>query len=338
MILVAFGLGCLALTGCELDSGGGGRPLGAQVDFNIHMQSLRQNQRWRAMLVEKGHQEFLAQIPNQESGAASINSLLLAAAVDKAVVLSMASAWGAGTMIAPDQVQALMLAENDFVAAECAKFPDRLIPFFSVNPLLAWTQSEIIRCIDELQMQGMTMNFKDSEVSLKNPAHLQKVQAVLAYADVRRLRVILEFGNGHPDFGPADANILIQNILFLHPNLKLQIAHLGSDGGYNDRKAAVFDAFIAAYLDQPAQSRAELFFDMSGVVLTEAKRGTPATDKLLFPRISAQIQAWGADNIRWGSDYWQADSPQAALANFADNIELSSDDYITIVEHNWPWL
>lgn len=336
-LLGPLGLLTLVLPGCELDDSG--PPIGANVDFHLHLQTWNQNQRLRQMYVNTGHPEYLAQIPNGMTSAAKIVQLLIAAHVNRAVVLSMAYAWGYDGMAVPAEMQALMRAENDFVASECASYPDRLIPFFSVNPLLDWSVAEIDRCYDELQMAGLKLHFNASQVSLKDPAQLQKVQAILAHADVRQIPVILHFSNGRPDFGVTDAEILIREILLPHPNLKLQIAHLGSGGGYDDNAAAVFDAFIAAYAANPALNRANLFFDVSAVVLTESKLGIPPTDSRMFPRITAQIRAWGVDNIRWGSDYFLADTPTNSLAYFKAAVTLSDAEYNTIIQHTytWPW-
>jgi predicted TIM-barrel fold metal-dependent hydrolase len=326
----------MILSGCEL-SDEGGRVAGAISDFNIHMQTFRQNQRLREVYVGMGHLEYLAQAPNKVTDATAIIQMLTAALVGKAAVLSMAYAWGIEAMTTSDQMLSLMMTENDFVAAECAKQPDRLIPFFSVNPLLNWAVEEIDRCFDQLHMTGLYLNFNGSNVSLKDPGQLQKVKNVFAHVDQRRIPVILHFSNGHSDFGVADATILIQEILLPHPDLKLQIAHLGGGGGYGSNEAAVFDAFIAAANGATALSRDHLFFDISGVVLTETRLGIPPTDPKLFPRITSQIQLWGVEHIRWGSDSWFADSPKDSLATIGASLTLSDGEYNTIVQQDWVW-
>lgn len=326
----------MLLSGCEL-SDESGRTAGANFDFNIHMQTFRQNQRLREVYVSTGRPEYLAQAPNKATDANTVIQMLTAAHVGKAAALSMAYAWGIENMTTSDQMLSLMTTENDYVAAECAKQPERLIPFFSVNPLLAWAVSEIDRCLDQLHMTGLYLNFNGSNVSLKDPGQLQKVKDVFAHADQRHIPVILHFSNGRSDFGVADANILIREILLPHPDLKLQIAHLGGGGGYDSNTADIFDAFIAAANGAAALSRDHLFFDISGVVLTTTKLGIPPTDPKLFPRITAQIQTWGPEHIRWGSDSWFADTPKDSLANIGAGLTLSDGEYNTIVEQDWVW-
>src|ERR1035437_7133006 len=96
-LLLPLGLIGIVLSGCEL-SNDAGRAVGATFDFNIHMQTFRQNHRLREVYVEMGHPEYLAQAPNKTTDATAIIQMLTAAHVGKAAALSMAYAWGLDNM------------------------------------------------------------------------------------------------------------------------------------------------------------------------------------------------------------------------------------------------
>lgn len=74
--------------------------------------------------------------------------------VQKAVVLSLGY-WG----LLDDSN---MAPENDFVAAEVAKYLDRLVGFFGINPLCKSAINEIDRGLDLLGMVGIKLQLPSS--------------------------------------------------------------------------------------------------------------------------------------------------------------------------------
>src|SRR6185436_10922095 len=67
--------------------------------------------------------------------AAGLIAMLDAAGIKRAVVLSDAYYFDEPGVPGADDAYAAVRAENDWTAAQAARFPDRLVAFCSVNPL-----------------------------------------------------------------------------------------------------------------------------------------------------------------------------------------------------------
>jgi len=139
--------------------------------------------------------------------------------VQKAIVLSLGY-WGL-----PDDSN--MAAENDFVAAEVAKYPDRLIGFIGINPLYESAISEIDRGIVMPDMVGIKRQLPSSGVDLENEEHVAAVSQVLDKARERDVQVLMHV-SGPPLDSQAIMNVF--GLLGSHPDVRLVIAHCG--GGH----------------------------------------------------------------------------------------------------------
>ena len=71
-----------------------------------------------------------------------------------------------------------MAAENDFVAAEVARHPDRLLGFCGINPVVEGAADEIDRCLGLPGMVGVKLHLEGSGVNLTDPAHVAGLGAV----------------------------------------------------------------------------------------------------------------------------------------------------------------
>lgn len=67
-------------------------------------------------------------------------------------------------------------AENDWVTAQVARYPDRLVGFCGVSPLKDYAVQEVRRCASKLPMKGLKIHFGSSGVDVLNPEHLDKVR------------------------------------------------------------------------------------------------------------------------------------------------------------------
>lgn len=136
---------------------------------------------------------------------------------------------------------------NNYLAIQCAKYPEGLIGFFSVNPLKEYAIEEVDRCYDELKLPGLKLHFANSNVDLNNPEHLAKIQELFSHTAKRGIPILLHFRNDSPEFWKKDAEILINEVIAKTPGLKHQIAHLGGGGGFSKETEEVISTFIREY-------------------------------------------------------------------------------------------
>ena len=131
--------------------------------------------------------------------AAQLVSQLDAAGTQRAVVLSDAFLYGSRSMPASAEESAearhsKVRAENDWVADEVAKYPQRLIAFCSFNPLESYALVELERCTRDGRMRGLKLHFTESRVDLQNAQHIEAVRRIFVAANSRRLPIVVHVG------------------------------------------------------------------------------------------------------------------------------------------------
>src|SRR5947207_2476074 len=135
--------------------------------------------------------------------AGKLIALLDSAGIRRALVLSVAYSWSNPSRnIANDYEH--VKAENDWVSAQVARYPDRLRGFCSVNPLRDYALAEIDRCAGDPQLKtGLKLHIGNSAVDYHRSPDLAKLRAVrIGRADRRRpgaARVLGRFSQGAAD-------------------------------------------------------------------------------------------------------------------------------------------
>jgi predicted TIM-barrel fold metal-dependent hydrolase len=105
--------------------------------------------------------------------ARDLISLLDAAGVRRALVLSLAYQYGNPNKRPVPDEYAQVRRENDWTADQASEYPDRLRAFCGVDPLKSYAVSEIERCAKNPYLQhGLKLHFGNSDVDMDNPSHV----------------------------------------------------------------------------------------------------------------------------------------------------------------------
>lgn len=235
----------------------------------------------------------LAKLP-QRDGAALVRELD-AAGIERAVVLSVAysSADERKGLTDPDR---LSREENDWTSAQVAANAPRLIGFCSANPLRPVALEELERCLGLPAMVGIKLHMGNSGVSLRNPAHLARIQQLFSLAQRLRSPVLVHLrARGGTDYGAEDARLFLDRIVPLAPSVEIIVAHLGaSSPGYPAQNDEVMAVFAEAAQRRDARMR-NVYFDAAANVTEET---APAEGALIAQRMR-QI---GVGRFLHGSD------------------------------------
>jgi hypothetical protein len=185
--------------------------------------------------------------------------------------LMAADAYGIRTAEAAEYAR--VKAENDFTATECARYPERLVPFLSVNPKRGYAVEEFDRCVEQ-KMRGLKLHLWNSLV-----AHIL-VGAV-------------------PNYGPDDTERFARAIIMPLATLQISIAHLAGAGGFGTRAQACFERLIdVCGPDTPYASR--VWTDMAGTLSASTLNAMTAVDQA--SRLGELLRRWGLHRVLWGSD------------------------------------
>lgn len=269
----------------------------------------------------------------QPFGADALVAQLDAAHIEKAAVLSVAYAWGDERRAFEDADRRIS-EENDWTAAEVARYPARLTGFCSVNPLREQATAEVERCLGLPHMRGVKMHFGNSGVDVNNPAHVARLRAVFGAAERRHAAIVVHMRSRTtgPPYGAAQARAFLEQVLPAAPSAMVQVAHLaGSGPGFPaDADAAMGVLADAIAADDPRTRN--LWFDVTTVVSTD----TPAAEAATVARRIRQV---GAGRVLFGSDLSIGGNPAPgeSWALFAARTPLTPAELRTIAANVPPY-
>jgi predicted TIM-barrel fold metal-dependent hydrolase len=247
--------------------------------------------------------------------ASDLIAMLDTAGIGKAIVLSEAFWWDS-PHFATSSAAASVAAENDWTAAQAGLYPDRLTAFCSFNPLAAHAMSELERCTASKRFAGIKLSFAMSGVDIVKADHRRRVQDVFRTANRLRMPLVIHLSSG-PGYGKAQAQLFVDEVLPLVPDVDVQIAHLW--GGEAFASDALDVLVSAVQRDTPAARR--LYFDVAEVWTAGSAERLSA--------VSAAIRAIGLDRIRYGSDAALNGrlTPAEAWRRLRFDVPLSDEEY-----------
>lgn len=242
------------------------------------------------------------------------------AGVERAVVLSVGY-W--------HNDEATTRAENDWTAAQIARYPDRLVGFCGIRPLLDFAVAELRRCRRELGMKGIKMHFRGSRVDVLNPEHVEKVRRVFQAANEEGMAIVVH-SEARGEYARAHAEAFLEHLLPAAPDVPVQIAHLWGGNQYRAEPLAVYAAAIAA--GDPRTRN--LYFD-----LTEIVPGAQGSEEALR-EITERLRQIGMDRILYGSDATTADGARVVQrwADLRNRLALTDAEVQDIADNVAPYL
>jgi predicted TIM-barrel fold metal-dependent hydrolase len=247
--------------------------------------------------------------------------------VSKGVVLSCAYLYGLPSLhLTPREIAERTRRENEFTAAEIAKYPARLVGFLSVNPLQDSAIDEIRHWKGSHQLVGLKLHFTASAVKMRRPAERRQVARVLSEAAAERIPIVIHIGGGK--FDASDAELFIRDVLPSAGQSWVQIAHAG--GGLplqNGNHVLVLRTF-ADHIEQNDPVTRHLLFDLSAVP-------APGETSEVASALTREIRRIGIKRFLFGSDY-NVFTPVQEVKNLG-KLGLTNEEWQTLGENCAPW-
>lgn len=306
-------------------------PAGAGSDHHMHIHSEDAGAAWAEMCAEMpGECSEAELVPLPPLGAHDAIAALDTAGLDKGVVLSLAYFFGAPELAATRYNDARYVrAENDYVAGQVDRFPDRLIGFFSVNPLAEYALDEVRFWAGRAGLAGLKLHLANADFDFGNPSHVQKLRAVVDVMNEHRLPVVLHLRNRAPDYGYRQAAKFIDDIARHAPEVTFQLAHLAGWGGYDHHTDGAVQAFLDA-IDSGALDRSRIWFDLAAVV----ESTTPDTT---LTQLVIRLRDIGIDRLLIASD-WDETDLKTYVALLKDKLDLSDAEWRQLISNEAPYV
>lgn len=261
--------------------------------------------------------------------------LLDSAGIRRAVVLSVAYMYGSPAREVENEY-ARVRAENDWTAAQAARYPDRLIAFCGFNPLKDYALEELARCAGDRRFgRGIKLHFGNADVQLDEPSHLERVRQVFRAANEQGMAIVVHLRSSisrQRPYGAAQARIFLDQLLPLAADVPVQIAHLAGTGpGYDDPPADSAMAMLADAVGRGHRHTRRLWFDVTSVVDTAI---SPVNAAL----VARRIRQVGVERVLFGSDGAVGDNlrPRESWKAFR-GLSLTDDEIARIADNIAPY-
>jgi len=225
--------------------------------------------------------------------------------------------------------------ENDYAAAQAARYPDRLVAFCGISPIAEYALDEIDRCAG-MGVTGIKLHMANSDIDLGDDEHMEALAAVFAHAGNHGLAIVIHLRPRGRIYDPDHVLNFINRVLPKAGDVPVQLAHLGGGGGADLTTLAamrVFAAHSGAYDN--------LWFDLSGVFLrTEDIPGASRTDNRLRQNRRAAadlIRLIGPERVLFGSD-WDSLEHEQTLQPLLRLGYLTEEEIRAVLSNKAPWL
>ena len=269
------------------------------VEHHLHIRSLAGAEVSARLATEPGGMEPVAKT------AADALSALDAAGIECALVLSIAYMFGMPDLEVADEYEKVR-AENDYVAAEVAKAPDRLVGACSINPLADYALEEVERCAADSRLAALKLHLANSDVDLRDESHVATLANLFERLGDLGLPAVVHMRTRAEDYGATDATVFVERILSRAPHLPVLIAHMAGWGGYDEATDAALGVFVEAFADSRLDPKL-VSFDLAAVVFQPEAAGDDAeleaTVRANNERLAERIREIGLERVVFATDW-----------------------------------
>jgi len=336
---VALLLVLLGTPGCDSAQG---PDVSSLVDHHVHLLSPQLVKDWKALGANFSRPDSAYTSVVTLLGPPDSTSPPRPGMLGGAVLVPMAHAYSRDDFRGPLRLtlateQQAVRRENDYVAAEAARYPGRAIALCGVDFLRPYAWNEIQRCRRELGSAGIKLHLGSAGTDLRNAGHLAALRRIAELAEAERLILLIHFDPQSDRAAVADVDRFIEVVLQPFPELTVVIAHLGGSGSYGPWTRAILGAFYAwlKVEDTAGRPRTGVFFDISAAWLARDSEGLPRTSGQEIEALSEDLVRYGTSRLLFGSDYPVFD-PKGYAPGFRRVTGISPEAWDTLVHNRVP--
>lgn len=295
------------------------------IDHHVHIMSPTLIRLWKARGIP---------FSKPDPAYSDIDTIITRLGAKQIKLISMAYVYSSSEFGSKDvNFKQLVEDENNYVAAAKMKYPLDIKAYFGIDPMSDFAMEEIKRCHENLKMFGLKMHFNASQVYLTERKYQIRVKEVLSYASENKIPVLLHFDNSHRKFGMPDLRILSDSILALLPPIELQIAHLGTSGGFNSRTKLFIDSYKELTSDPSHPlNRHKITFDISAVALDKDSEGVQQLDEDNFAELAKYLRQIGMGKLQFGTDY-PLYTTQEYMKTLREKVKLSDSEILSLLKN-----
>jgi predicted TIM-barrel fold metal-dependent hydrolase len=222
--------------------------------------------------------------------------------------------------------------ENEHVAAEARKYPERTRALAAVDLLRPYALAELAHMRREHAVAGAKVHLGSAGFDVRDEAHLAALARVATWCAEEDVLLLLHLDPQRRGATRDDMRHLLEVTLGPHPDLAVIVPHLGGSGGFGPWTQSVLAAasdWLAAERARGAP-RAGVLFDLSAVPMIRESEGVPPSSAEEIAALAPALRALGLERVLFGSDFPVFD-PREHAAFLDARCGLTADELAAIL-------
>jgi predicted TIM-barrel fold metal-dependent hydrolase len=195
--------------------------------------------------------------------------------------------------------------ENEHVAAEARKYPERTRALAAVDVLRPYALEELAYMRREHAVAGAKVHLGSAGFDVRDEMHLVALARVATWCAEEDVLLLLHLDPQRRGATRDDMRHLLEVTLGPHPDLAVIVPHLGGSGGFGPWTQSVLAAasdWLAAERARGAM-RPNVRFDLSAVPMIHESEGVPSSSDEEIAALAPALRALGLERVVFGSDF-----------------------------------
>lgn len=189
------------------------------------------------------------------------------------------------------------LTEQNYLSNAAFKYPNRIKPFYGIDPLKPYAIQLIKRSHKHLNFSGIKLHFQASHIDFRKNEHVEALKEIFQYTAKHQIPILVHFQNHKSDFGKSEVDYFFNYILPKELPQILIFAHLGGGGWMTEKSILITEAIMDNLNLSTIQHNIK--FEISGILSDKYKDYESLEDQLKYD----VLLGIGFDKLLFGSDY-----------------------------------
>ena len=300
------------------------------IDYHTHIQSPEMGTHMGVMCGK------YAECDAEEMAKGTSVELLLptleTSQFNRAVIMSVGYMGGMPDFgIEIEAEKSLTRHENQYIADQVAT-SEKLISFYSVNPLRDYAIEEAKYWQENDGHSGLKLHMANSDVDFFNADHVKKLQDLFDVVDEDGMTIFIHLRNRNSEYDGRDVEVFVNEILPHAPKSTIIIAHAVGWGGFDEPNEKALDYFIKAMADGRVDT-ARTYIGVGAVIM----EGLTEDRKTLFLE---KFRSLNIENWVFGSDWAPVLSPldPVTYAKSLNDIGMTEEELSKLISNKLPFI
>lgn len=188
--------------------------------------------------------------------------------------------------------------ENNFLNKIVNSDRNSFYGFCGINPSWEFALDETVRCINDLNLDGIKFHFQSNQIDLNDAKTQESISEILVFLSEKNIPVLIHLNITDLTNGSGMAKQFIKNFLCNHNKQTIIFAHCGGAGGLYKATLDVLEEFDIFFKTSEFSVNKDIYFELSGTILDQKYPG-----KISSSELKKMISKMGHKHFLFGSDF-----------------------------------